>query len=534
LTQIQRSFDARVTRLGIWLGRRSRLIVLGILFYIFVAAVGIASHEVLWSDELITAETSHMPSFSAIWHFYATGVGNTAPVQSLVGHIGVMLPLPTEISVRLPFVLAFLCMCLGIYRFVRRRYPAGYALAALAMPVVLPSLYSFMTYSRAYTLELGAAGIALYCWQAASEGKARPCTVFGLWLSLAAAIAAHIFAVFLLVSFGAAQAVHDKSRRRLDWPVWLALLLFPVGFLPMLPGTLNASAYYRKYFHGKPDLRSFEEPYRTVYTSYGWIVISILLALAVWLLWRELQDRSGLSEQLPATEGFTRAEWILAGVLALLPVYEVLGAMVIGVWEYKFCIPFYIGLILVITAGYAEVARRKAEAGAIAFLAILVCAAAVQGHAALRGIEALLRPSKVTPNAKAQVMSMPAMLRILQSPLPVATDYFNYIGIDYYAGAEIGERLYVPIDSASYSDPKYRYAITDQQLTKLFSRTFPFQTDEIDDFLLQHPHFLVLTGFDMHEWLPIYLLNRQQTKGDVVVNILLYDPSGSLLDVRMK
>ena len=60
----------------------------------------------------------------------------------------------------------------------------------------------------------------------------------------------------------------------------------------------------------------------------------------------------------------------------LLPVYEVLAVMVIGVWEYKFCIPFYIGLILAITAGYAEVVKCKAGAGAIAFVTILARAAA--------------------------------------------------------------------------------------------------------------------------------------------------------------
>lgn len=180
--------------------------------------------------------------------------------------------------------------------------------------------------------------------------------------------------------------------------------------------------------------------------------------------------------------------------------------MVIGVWEYKFCIPFYIGLILAITAGYAEVVKRKAGAGAIAFVTILACAAAAQGHAALQGIDALLRPSKVSARARTQVMSMPAMEGILQNSLPVATDCFNYSGLDYYAGPEVRQRLYIPIVSTDSSDPKY--TLTGQQLTKLFSRTFPIQTVGIDDFLLQHPHFLLLTGFDMHEWLPIYLLDR--------------------------
>jgi hypothetical protein len=534
MIQVQKPFDDLMTDVAGWLERRSRLLSFAILVYMLLAAIGIASREILWSDELITALTSLMPSFSAIWRFYASGYGNTAPMQSLVGHLGVMLPLPTEISVRLPFILAYLCMCLGIYAFVRRRYPAGYALAALAMPVVLPNLYSFMTYARAYTLELGAAGIALYCWQKASEGEARPWTVFGIWLSLAAATAGHVYSVFLFVPFAAAQAVHDKSRGRLDWPVWLALLLYPIGFLPMLPGALHASAFYRKNFHGKPSLRSFEEPYREIYTSYGWVVVSLLLILAVWLLWRELRNRSGVKEQPAAAGGFTRAEWILAGLLALLPVYEVLAAMVIGVWEYKFCIPFCIGLILVITAGFAEIFRRRAEAGAMALIAVAVCAVAGQGHAVLNGIDELLRPARVSARARAQVMSAPAIQRILESDLPVAMDYFNQSGFDYYGGPKLGQRLYVPIIFTDSDDPKYKFTLTGQQLTTLFARAFPIQTGQIDDFIAQHPHFLVLTEFDMHEWIPIYLLDRQQTKKDLSITLLVSDPSGTLLDVQTK
>lgn len=532
---IQNSFDKRWTAFAAWLDRHSRFVVVGLLLYILLAAIGIASRKILWADDLVTVLTARLQSFGEIWRFYANGLDATSgPVQSLVGHIGIMLPLPTEIGVRFPFILAFLCMCFCIYRFVRSRYPAGIALAVFVMPVLFSELYYFMTAPRAYPLMLGATGLALYFWQNASEGRMRAWSILGLWLALAAATATNFFSVFLFVPFAAGQLTQDLTRKRPDWPVWLALLLFPAGFLPFAHGLLNESANFRAAFHGKPGLRNFEISYRGVYTSYGWVVVSVLLILAVWLLYRELRDGSHGENSLPETQGFTRPEWVLIVSLALLPVVEALGAMAIGVFEDKFAIPFYIGLILVIAGGFAEITRRRAAAGAMAFVAILGCAIAAQGRAAVNGIDALLRPTKVAARGTAAVMSAPPLQMAAASQLPIVTDLFHYEGLDYYGSEGIRQRLYIPIDSADYGDPKYKYTVTGQQCAKLFSRMLPMQTGEIDSFIRQHRHFLLLTEFDMHEWLPIYVLDRQRTKGDLTVTLLVADPSGDLLDVQAK
>ena len=96
------------------------------------------------------------------------------------------------------------------------------------------------------------------------------------------------------------------------------------------------------------------------------------------------------------------------------------------------------------------------------------------------------------------------------------------------------QRIYEVTDEAEYSYPKYHLAVSDQQNFKLFSRMLPVHYTEIDDFLAQHPHFLVRTSFDEHEWLPDYLLRRQKTKGDLTITILSNDDSGTLLEVQMK
>jgi hypothetical protein len=528
------TIDERATEFANWLDRRSWLVVAAILFFILIAAIGIASHTLLWADDLVTVLTAKLSSFREVWRFYAEGLDTTGPVQSLVGHVGLMLPLPPEISIRIPFILAFLCMCAGIYGFVRRRYPAGYALAALVMPVLFPELYYFMTSARAYALMLGATGVALFFWQSAVQGRARLWSALGLWLVLAMAIAAHFFALFLFVPFALAQLVEDWPRGRPNWPVWLALFLFPLGFLPLVPGELKAKANYLATYHAKPGFRSLEEPFRGIYTSYGWVVVSVLLLLAVWALVRARRDGPGAEPKAARSPGFTPAEWVFAGVLALLPIYQWIGGMVLGAYEPKFSVALYIGLILVIVGGLAEVTRRQAGVGALAFAAVLACAAAAQGPMALRGTAALLHPSRVHSTATAIALSPPVVQRILHSDLPVALEGVEYTGLNYYGDEAFRRRIYVLTDSPDYSDPRYRLTLTGQQCNKLFPRMLPFQSEEIDQFVAQHPHFLVVTSFDMHDLNPIYLLDRQEKKRDLSVTMIFNDPSGSILDVQTK
>ena len=230
------------------------------LAFLLLIAIGVAAHKLFWYDELITVFTASLPTTGDLLRFYSDGLDTTSPVASLLARAGMHLPLPPELAVRFPFMLAFLCVPVGLYGFMRRRYSAGYALAALVFPLTFPGFAYFMTEARAYALMVGGAGLAMYFWQSAAEGKARPWSILGLWLALAIAVGAHFFAVFLFVPFAAAQLALDWPRKRPDWPVWLALLLFPAGFLPFLQGTQRASKYYRSAFHSKPESRIVSRP----------------------------------------------------------------------------------------------------------------------------------------------------------------------------------------------------------------------------------------------------------------------------------
>ena len=518
--------------------KHSGLLAVFSLLLVLLSAIGIAAQKLFWYDEIVTLFTSRLSSVGEVWRFFADGLDTSGPAAALMARAGSHLPLAPEIAVRMPFIVAFLCMCAGIYIFLRRRYPAGYALAGLFFGLTLPSLFFFMTEARAYAMMLAGVSLGMVFWQSAAVGKARVLVIPALFLALAFAIASHFFAIFLFVPFAVAQIYLDRTRKRIDWAVWLALVLFPVGFLPFLQGTERASNFYRAGFHAKASLMAMRVPYREIYNSGGWIVVSLLCLVAVWLLVSESKGGASLEKQNSAKTGLdktglSQAEWILAGVLALYPVYVVVASMAIGIFRQQYAVCFYVGFIVISVAGFAEVARRRAAAGVLALVAVLAVFAVIHTGKMVGGLKALVHPSRVHADAVATVMAHTWVQGVVAQELPVTVDPNTYMEFAVYGSPEIQKRMFEVIDEAEFSDPKYRFAVSDEQNFKYFSRKLPLKVMEIQDFLAANPHFLVVTQFEKHEWLPDYLM-RHEAQGELSVKILSYAEDGYLLDVEKR
>lgn len=529
----RRRSDAWLARFAAWLERRSGSVAAALLLVALLAALGIASRSPIWYDEIVSLFIARLPAWHDIWSLYALGRDTTGPIPSFVARLGLYLPFPPELSLRIPFMLAFLCMCAGIYIFVRRRYPAGYALAALMLPMTLPILWFDMTLARAYALMLGAAGLALCCWQSAADDRARPWSVVGLWLALATAIAAHFFAIFLFVPFAAGQWVRDWARRRADGPVWLAILLFPAGYLVVLPGAERARSYYADGF-GAASIRYVYTPYRELYGSFGWVAASILMIVALGLIWWGRAGADSSPRDSERFQGFSKAEWVLSATLMLLPVYATPASKLLGVYSDRYVVTFYIGFILFVVACVAEALSRQTRAGSIAFMTILLCASVARTHEALDGVGALLHPHQVHADATAQVLSRPWVRSLPANSLPLVMDPFNYLQYIYYGGPAFRSRAYSLVEDSNLQDPALRRKDLFQINMELLPPALPVHATAISDFLVHHRHFLVLTRFDESEWLPDYLLRRQASKGDLAITLLFRDPAATLLDVQMK
>ena len=537
MTEFRKKIDEMLETLADFAEKHSGVLAVLSLLLVLLSAIGIAAQKLFWYDEVVTLFTSRLASVGEVWRFFADGLDTSGPAAALMARAGGHLPLAPEIAVRFPFIMAFLCMCVGIYLFLRRRYPAGYALAGLLFALTLPSLFFYMTEARAYAMMLAGVSLGMVFWQSAAEGRARVVVIPALFLALAFAIASHFFAVFLFVPFAVAQILSGSHAQADRLGGVAGVGAFPcIGFLPFLQGTERASSFYRAGFHAKASLMAMRIPYREIYNSDGWIVVSILCLIGVWLLLSEskasTEDKSKTKTGLKKT-GLSHAEWIFAGVLALYPVYVVVASMALGVFRQQYAVCFYVGFIVVAVAGFAEVARRRAAAGVLALVAVLAVFAVIHGGKMVSGLKALVHPSRVHAEDVAAVMAHTWVQGVSAQELPVAVDPNTYMEFSVYGSPEIQKRMFEVIDEAEFSEPKYRWAVSDEQNFKYFSRKLPLHVMEIQDFLAANPHFLVVTQFEKHEWLPDYLM-RHEAQGELSVKVLSYAEDGYLLEVVKK
>jgi hypothetical protein len=514
----------RLSRLSCVFEKHKRRIGAIIVAFIVISALGHASGTMFSYDEQITYRTALMP-VRAIRDFFAQGLDTTGPVPSLLAHAALLLPHSPEIAARVPFILAFAAMCWGMFAFLRERYPAGFALSALLIPLELTTVAYFMTDARAYAIMLGAAGLGGRLWQLAAEGRSRPWSVIGLWLVLAIGMSAHFFTVFLVVPLALAQLVLDVGRRRADLPIWLALVLFPVGWLPVAPGQMRAHKLYASTFWTRATLENIADSYEQLIQT-SWPIIFVLcvflLGLALWVA------RKKASVVLAAnSEGLRTHEWVFVIALFLLPPVAWVGALALGAFQHSYVITFAVGLTLALCAAVAELACRQASVG-ITFFIILVVLATSDSHGgeAIDGLAAIFDHGAAHRVLQARAQKSDWVQWLEQNKVPVIADNATYLQLDLYASPELAHRAWGITNFREAA--KYPRAMTDQNNLALFGRKVGLQVADVEEFVAHNPEFTVVQQRRQRsfEWMPQYFLERAHVRGDVSIRLAYIEPQG--------
>lgn len=503
----RQKFSSACTWIAEKLERNAGIAAILALLLIFVLALGQSADKLLWYDELVTLKTASLQHWSDIWKFYDSGFDTTGPMQSFVARAGLMLPIGPELGSRLPFTFAYLVMCWCIYRFVHHRYPAGYALAAMIYPLHHVIFY-YATEARAYALVLAGTAVAMLSWQSAVSGLHRRWSLFCLWLGLAFAVAAHAFAIFLFLPFALAQLARDFRRKKPDWAVWAALILFPLGILPVLHGEMNAKFFYGSSFSSQPEIQTMFNSYQDFF--FAWLSYSVaLLLVAIGAFLFQRWRRPDISEV--KMSGFILPEWVLAAMFALLPVFVVPIAYLLHVYYPRYVIGCNIGLIVLAVAAVAETARRSRLAGVALFALFLLASAHNRAGTLIKGLNAIAHPDRVHEQLQARYNNFAWVKLLEQSRLPVLTDSTHvYTQLDYYAKPDLKQRL---------------IGVTDIRDIKKYSRTAYFQigflrvlknlsyrSADLADVLPEHPHFLLVEENSAGQvgWMPGYLSAQQK------------------------
>ena len=212
---------------GVRLPQPQTLLPLFLAIYL-AATFYLADLKPLWYDELFTFYIAGQGSPSQIWTALGAGLDYNPPLIYVTADISQSLFGFGNVATRLPSILGFLLLMLSVYRFASFRMPLQFALQAMVF-VALTGAYWYAYEARPYGLLLGFAALALSCWQRRQAGA--------LAASLALALLTHCYSVLLLPALFADEFVKYWYARKVDLPIWLALVLpcgIVLGYIPLM------------------------------------------------------------------------------------------------------------------------------------------------------------------------------------------------------------------------------------------------------------------------------------------------------------
>ena len=513
--KVQNRLESLLERWSSALEQHGIIIGLALLAIFFFASVGTAAWKFLWYDELVTVGTAALPTWRDVVHFFSSGLDTTSATCALIVHFALRLPISPELSARLPFIVAFGCMLGCVVVFVRRRYPLPYALAAATMLVLPPILRDISVEARGYALALAATAIAMLSWQATVDPRPQTATIgrwvrlLGLWFGLALALNVQAFSIFLFPAFALAQIVCDRRRGRIDWPVWMAIAIAPLGIANAVHGELLAKHFYGGHFWAQPHPDLMLESYREMILEAGVTFVAILLAFCLWVGIARVRQNVSKVPESQCGSGFSAPEWTLVAVLAAMPLYALPASYLLHVYRTRYVVPFAVGLFILAAALLAELAWRSRGAGTALLTALLACAATTMLPAFVHGLRVSLHPVRLHADRQQEFEALPWVRMLENSPFPaVAGDNLTYSQLRFYASPALNDRLVILTDVADIS--KYPDSQTSQMNMVLFGQALHYRTLEVGEYTQQNAHFLLATRPDAGTWIVPFLLQRQR------------------------
>ena len=155
-----------------------------------------AASKPFWSDELITLCLARQPSLSSIWHALQSAVDVNPPPYYLLERFSGALALDEHLAYRLSSILAFCCVVLCIFLFVKKRSGSGCALLCAAIPLMSVLFDVYAVEARGYTLITAFVAIAVVSYQRIESTRVVGALLMGF--SLVAAETIHYYAIFAL------------------------------------------------------------------------------------------------------------------------------------------------------------------------------------------------------------------------------------------------------------------------------------------------------------------------------------------------
>ena len=471
--------DRHLSRPIVWLSLI--LISIGYFADIFIRS----AHKLYWTDELFTVYLCRLPDFRSTWTAVMHGADFNPPLFYLLTRTSQAIFGHGLVATRLPEAVGLWFFCVAIFVFVGRR--TGIAAASVAALLPFFTLAQYYAYeARPHGLVLGWCGLALICWQMATDsGKNRILWAAGFFTSLACAAMTHVFAIYLLVPFGCVELFSMWKEKKANWPVGIALIATPMVALPVY---LPMFRSYRLLFH---QLGGLQQRPLDVLQSFASSLLEPAVGLAlITLAFLAFIPHTEPDAEEPAS-GIPTREIVLAIAFACLPLAGLVGVRIThGV--------FFNRYFLASTAGWAIlsgfVASRLLDRSVVSrwlLTSLLLLFTADVGMAVRHLINhsdfGLIEPTSklaFSSDATRPMLRHETLMHPASDEDILVLQQLDYIYLVHYAPAAVASRLY---DGALSDDDVILNAY---RLLGSWTHT-DLKTSTLDTFLKTHRRFLV-------------------------------------------
>jgi 4-amino-4-deoxy-L-arabinose transferase-like glycosyltransferase len=453
------------------------------LYAFFV--LGAASRP-LWHDELYTYYIAKAPTLARFID-QVTHIDLQPPLQYVLSRASLRLLGDSDFATRVPSMIAFTVGSSCFYFFVRRRLGRFYALTAMLVFWLTPFL-QYASEARPYALVIGFLGLAMLSWQMATDGSRRGLGLFGLAFGVCGMLVSQAFSPVLIAILGVAELVRSVDRRKIDWPVWAAL----VGPSPLI--LLYIPIFHR--FGGWTALPpKFQASVFKIITFYADMLSAVAVVLLIALVAALIMYRSAGRVNEKSVFAASKHEIALVLGLSSLPIIINLLLMRTGgaFWP-RYCIPAGMGFSLLFVYILAKLTNASRAAGATAAFCVFLGMA--------MGIALIV----ARPREPAMVREV--SLKQLDPTVPlVDASGLTFLEMNKREDAALLSRVYYLTDQDAAT--RYAHATIFEGMGALRQYwPIPGSVMPYGDFIRQNTHFFVLGTPDYPEdWLIPKLLD---------------------------
>lgn len=318
-----------------------------------------AAVKLLWEDELFTYAIARQP-WNELWRALSTGADQHPWPFYALTHLALLAPMPTEIAIRLPQMLAGWIAAVAVFLYLARVLDSIYALLGMFC-LMTTAVWGYATEARGYELMVAGCALAYLAWQAVGRRRAA---ALGLAAALMLAVSSHYYAVLVLTPLALAEAWRTWTRREIRPQVWFAFL---AALIPLVLSSalMRAGQGYAATFWGKASFQGVGD-------SYLFLLGTAVLAVAPVVglgAWSAIGGPEG-SERPEPRVPIRRDEVVaLLGLLALPVLGVLVGKLATGAFAARYMLPAAVGLaILAAIALYGLFRGRPLPALAAAFM----------------------------------------------------------------------------------------------------------------------------------------------------------------------